>query len=272
MIDQQMQQVLRERYNPEGSTKRSLQLEELKLLEQFHTLCEKHKIPYWLDSGTLIGAVRHGGFIPWDDDIDVCVLLKDYKRLRKVLMEELNAPYTFQDCETDKAYYHKWAQIVNTDIVVERYIPQQEKVIRKYLWIDILPVEEGCVRLKKEVEKLYGRCYRRVSGQIMDNNVNKCIAQLLMPILTGVITLQRCINRVFFRNTYIHRYGVEFYSVRKKKDVFPLSVIEFEGKKFYAPHNTHNYLTRIFRDYDTLPSEENREAHGVIDRKRESRV
>ena len=71
MIEKAMQQELRSLYNPDGSRLRTIQLNLLDILIEFDRICRNNEIPYWLDSGTLIGAARHGGFIPWDDDLDV---------------------------------------------------------------------------------------------------------------------------------------------------------------------------------------------------------
>lgn len=83
------------KYNGEGTTLRKAQLRMLDILIEVDKICRKHNIPYWLDSGTLLGAVRHGGFIPWDDDMDICVMRKDYKLLKKYLSEELSDKFCF---------------------------------------------------------------------------------------------------------------------------------------------------------------------------------
>ncbi|MBR2061575.1 MAG: LicD family protein, partial [Tidjanibacter sp.] len=77
--------ALRARYNPDGSALRRDQLELLRMLQVVAEICQKHNISWWLSSGTLLGAARHGGFIPWDDDMDIVLLRKDYKRLAKIL-------------------------------------------------------------------------------------------------------------------------------------------------------------------------------------------
>ena len=82
--------VLNEKYNPEGSQLRKAQLRMLELLVFIDEVCRKNDIPYWLDSGTLLGAMRHGGFIPWDDDADICILRSDAERLEKIMMTEYN--------------------------------------------------------------------------------------------------------------------------------------------------------------------------------------
>ncbi|MBD5280217.1 MAG: hypothetical protein HDS35_06710 [Bacteroides sp.] len=79
MIDPKLQAELRAKYNPEGSDLRKAQLRMLSLLIFLDKVCKDNNLEYWLDSGTLIGAARHGGFIPWDDDCDIEMMEKDYK-------------------------------------------------------------------------------------------------------------------------------------------------------------------------------------------------
>ena len=95
------QESLREEYNPEGSELRRLQLRMLDMLVVVDEICRRHDIPYWIEGGTLLGAVRHEGFIPWDDDLDIALMKKDYVRLLKCLKEELPAQYRLQTHETD---------------------------------------------------------------------------------------------------------------------------------------------------------------------------
>ena len=79
-----MDSELRKRFNPDGSLLRRQQLRMLELLEVIDVICRKHQIPYWLSSGTLIGAARHKGFIPWDDDMDICMKRPDYNRFLQI--------------------------------------------------------------------------------------------------------------------------------------------------------------------------------------------
>ena len=88
MIDEATQKALRAAYNPDGSDLRRHQLVMLDMLIWLDSLCLRHEIPYWLSSGTLLGAVRHGGFIPWDDDVDIELMLPDYLRLIKAIADE----------------------------------------------------------------------------------------------------------------------------------------------------------------------------------------
>ena len=79
-LDPAIESSLRARFNPPGSALRQAQLKMLDILVEVDRICRRNNISYWLSSGTLIGAARHGGFIPWDDDIDIEMLLPDYKR------------------------------------------------------------------------------------------------------------------------------------------------------------------------------------------------
>lgn len=101
MIDSKLQEELRARFNPDGSELRTYQLYLLDMLKDFDQICKNLGLKYWLSSGTLIGAARHGGFIPWDDDIDVEMLKEDYEKLlatfketdKYIIQSHKNDPY-----------------------------------------------------------------------------------------------------------------------------------------------------------------------------------
>ena len=98
------------RFNPEGSVLRLHQMKMLRILEFVDRVCRKHGIRYWLSSGTLLGAARHGGFIPWDDDLDIEMLYRDYKRLMEVLPFELPSNLVLQTMHTDSNYVAPYAK------------------------------------------------------------------------------------------------------------------------------------------------------------------
>ena len=130
------------RYNPEGSTLRKAQLRMLEMLLAVDKICRKHNILYWIDFGTLLGAVRHKGFIPWDDDVDICVMEKDYNYLRDILIKELPQQFVLQDTSTDQYAFFTYGRV--RDKRSYCYYPYFIKLKEQGLWIDIFRYEELC--------------------------------------------------------------------------------------------------------------------------------
>lgn len=256
------------KYNGEGTKLRQAQICMLNIMVEVDKICRKNNIPYWLDSGTLIGAVRHGGFIPWDDDIDICILEKDYKRLREALIKELPSRYIFCDSKTD-AYFFETCYCRVKDTYTSCDYPLFYKQKSQGLWIDIIPLIPATPKwYKSGVEYIYGRVSREIHNFSTSKGLpkwqcllNKTIAYLLYPIayilrIIGNIWAKCCNNQELMFN-----WGSCFNSRRYLNEVFPLSKIEFENHKFYAPCNTHAYLQRIYGDYMKLPEKSKRQIH-----------
>ena len=109
---------LRARFNPDGSMLRRQQMRMLEILLEVDKICKKHDIRYWLSSGTLIGAMRHNGFIPWDDDLDIEMMRADYLRLMKVLPSELPDWLALQNCQTgSRCRTIRRIQIISTSML-----------------------------------------------------------------------------------------------------------------------------------------------------------
>ena len=118
-LDPAIESSLRARFNPPGSALRQAQLKMLDILVEVDRICRRNNISYWLSSGTLIGAARHGGFIPWDDDIDIEMLLPDYKRFCSIAPRELPHYLKLQNSSTDPMFLLGFSKVRNT----------QEKII-----------------------------------------------------------------------------------------------------------------------------------------------
>lgn len=101
-------------------TLRKVQLTQLEILKEVDRICTKHGIKYWLSGGTQLGAVRHNGFIPWDDDLDIDMMREDFNRFLKIARTELQESYYLQDWFTEKAYGLPFAKIrKNNTLFVE---------------------------------------------------------------------------------------------------------------------------------------------------------
>ena len=263
MINEDINSQLRAKYNPEGSQLRQMQLRELALLVEFDRICRKHNIDYWLDSGTLIGAIRHGGFIPWDDDIDVCVLSKDRKKLRIAMKESLNQDYEYS--EQGRNSKSTFTRLYDKKTSIKRKLKRQSVVVEDRLWVDVFFMQSGTLTAKKIIENTYGKCVRRVWNTFNDGIFEHIIAMLIYPfsILLKVIIIFWC--RIIYPDTMVSCYGNAFITIRKKTEIFPLNEIEFEGHKFKAPCNIDSYLTRLFGNYMEIPTEDKIETHNILE-------
>ncbi|HHU47864.1 MAG TPA: LicD family protein [Bacteroidales bacterium] len=251
------------KYNGEGTTLRKAQLRMLEILVEVDKICRKHNIPYWLDSGTLLGAVRHGGFIPWDDDIDIAVLKKDYLKLRKILLLELPPNMVFQDWKNEKKLPIKTGKVKDTKShVVTTHV--NEKMKEQGIWIDIFPMEYvASFRLKKFIDFFYGRFFRRLHG-FENGKFEYVISLIFYPIALTMTWFAKFLALFFGKNKLTHPFGGWHGVVKRyKSDVFPLSKLNFENKEFFVPGNYHSYLTTLFGDYMKIPPVEKREAHGL---------
>ena len=137
---------------------KSLQLICLEILKEIDRVCKKHNILYWLDSGSMLGAVRHNGFIPWDDDLDIAMFRDDYNRFLEIASKELKENYFLQTHQTDSEYPLFFAKVRrnNTFIDEKRY---RRLNIHKGIYVDIFPVDKLGSNIKvakKHCRKLRG--------------------------------------------------------------------------------------------------------------------
>jgi lipopolysaccharide cholinephosphotransferase len=123
-------------YNPEGSVLRKAQMRMLEMLDAFVEICDRHHITYWIACGTLLGARRHQGFIPWDDDLDVYVMQKDYKKLSSVLQKELPERFKLQARETDKQYWFFHSKLRDT----KSLLYDKMRFVDKGIFVDLFPI------------------------------------------------------------------------------------------------------------------------------------
>lgn len=140
---------------------RKLQLVELELLVEFDRICRKHNIRYSLTGGTLLGAVRHKGFIPWDDDADISMLRSEYDRFRLVCKMELDSKFYFQDMENTNGYRWGYGKLRKKGTVFLRE-NQEHMPYEQGVFIDIFPrdgVPDGFIKWK--IHKFFCYCVRK---------------------------------------------------------------------------------------------------------------
>lgn len=249
------------KYNQEGSTLRKAQMRMLEILKIVDSIFSKHHIDYYLDGGTLLGAVRHGGFIPWDDDIDISVRREDFSRIKRVLQKELPNNLVFQDRFTD------WNLPVLIAKVRDKnsYYYEEEctnRLKEKGLFIDIIPMEKiPSWSWKQKLDYWYGHCVRGIHNY--SSFQDKIISYLLFPFAWSIVALTRCINYLIPSPQLADVYGWKPTGFYMKYDVFPIKRIQFEDFQACVPNNPDAVLKALFGNYMQIPPEEKRKVHAA---------
>lgn len=251
-------------YNGEGTILRRAQMRMLDILSEVDKICRKHNITYWLDGGTCLGAVRHKGFIPWDDDIDIAVMRNDYKRLRKILKKELPENMVFQDETTERLYPAKMAKVRDKNSYFEE-TEMKTALKEQGIFIDIFPVEKGYVKVKTFIDFFYGRAFRRLRHH-NDNRKEYVIALLMWPFACTMVGIARFFNFLITSDDLIYSYGIPTLNKYQlhARDFVPTKPIVFENKEFMAPANADAYLRRLYGDYMQIPPKEKRRIHASV--------
>lgn len=250
---------LKEEYNPEGSLLRKAQCRMFDMLCYLANVLNTLDVQWHLSAGTALGAYRHKGFIPWDDDLDVAINEKDINKVKKYLIEHPHDQYKLQCHETDKHFYKHW--MVLRDTKSEYIVESAGHKILKYrgLQIDIFSERTGVIpKLFNFTMKLSKRNNYRYAGHrkfipIMIYNFQKFILHPLFNLLSNLFVNKKDV-------TYC--YGIEFFDPCPQDAVVPFSNIEFEGRMFPCPNNMDVYLKSKFGDkYMDLPPKESRFQH-----------
>ena len=243
---------LKARFNPEGSLLRRQQLIMREMVAELDRICRKHDIPYFLYGGTLLGAVRHDGFIPWDDDLDVGLLRKDYLRLMKVLPGELPPHIALQTNDTDKNYFYFFAKLRHRHSFLDE--GNYDKVFKERgVFIDIFPFDKMRLWTHLVAEPLQGhtfKIFRLSDGSPSAMRKIRAITWFNRHITFPVL---RFISRATGGKTLTYDYGIPFHIVFDERDIFPLTTHAFEGLQLSVPGNSHHMLATQFGDYMQLP-------------------
>lgn len=275
--------------NNHSSELKKIQQVQLDILLEFDRVAKKHNIPYQLFAGTLLGSIRHEGFIPWDDDIDIAILREDYDRFLAVANEEMSKDYFVQTYETDKDYYKQSCRIRKNGTLMLQEL-YEAFPIHHGISISLMPMDN--IR----PDTLLGKGHR-VLYQIVHNNLwrlnnaralencrkesnkakrlmryvlfglSKVIPKYLTDRLhTKVATLYN--NRETEYITHLTNGATEkrFHAYKMKRKAFYNTIKgKFEGHTFPIPRNYDDVLSNLYGDYMSLPPEEDREPHhGVV--------
>jgi len=251
-------------YNPDGSPLRKAQLRMLEMLTFIDSVCQKHKINYWLGAGTLLGAVRHQGFIPWDDDVDIEMTKPDYLRLIECLKLEMSPGYVLQTHDTDRNYVFPVAKLRDKNSKVNEMRNANVNYKFRGVFVDIFFIERGGWFLARLSNILYKPLYA-LSWLKNDRFGLLIVAKIALAAFLERLVLPffRLFASVLRLKSYVLPFGTGFHKNIDLKDVFPLQRIQFEGRLFNAPGRPDSYLTAMYGDYMRLPEPSQRRTHTV---------
>lgn len=245
-------------YNPEGSTLRKAQLRMLDILKVVDGICRKHGIDYFLDGGSLLGAVRHKGFIPWDDDLDIAVMRKDIARLRKILQKELPENLVYQDGTTERNYPLLIGKVRDLHSYFEEDFTH--KLQYKGIYLDIIPMEKvPSMAWKAQLDYWYGHCFRALHNY--SEKKDKILSYIVFPFAWSLVQLTRLVNKFSNSSQIAHEYGWRSYNSFSENDVFPVKRLAFENIEVNVPKEPNKVLKALFGDYMQIPPKEKRATH-----------
>lgn len=257
-------------------TQQELRESQMKLLDYVDAFCRKHEIKYTISGGTLLGAVRHGGYIPWDDDMDIQMLRKEYVRFTELWnASKSEHPFEFVSIESGNSMGYPFGKIHDPRTVT--YIGKLE---RTGVYIDVFPVdnvidENDFVARHAKVLALYkerGHIFEQMRYANERQSFKTWFRRLFVPRINKTYNqVAEEINTTakMYENTVAPlRYEMIAGTRCKRpipKEVFEqYEYIKFEDRKYMAVKDVDTYLTLTFGDYMTLPPVSKRVSHGFI--------
>lgn len=231
---------------------RACQLKQLSILKEVDRICRKHKLSYWLDGGTLLGAMRHGGFIPWDDDIDIGMTLEDMQAFMKVAPSELPDTLFLQTPESDPTSKEPIVKIRDLNSIYIEAGDTFSVEYQKGLYVDIFPfidyptvprpwAKKLCKGISVSYSILHAQHYYslRSFAEFFYFGMKYALFKGIWAMLCLVRPKGTYLSNILINNGY----GI----MHRKDSVFPLSTITFEGKDFPAPGNVDAYLKDLYK-------------------------
>ena len=242
--------------------RRSVWRVELEMLEEFKRVCKKHHLNYFAFGGTMLGAIRHKGFIPWDDDIDLAMLRSDYDKLRAIANSEFKDPYFFQTDYNDKLFRgHAQLRKSNTTGIM---IEEMNRKYNQGIFIDIFPLDEypsdDSLRKKQQKQLFFIggtlRNYYRDTGKFSEK-IRRILAGIVVWLHGGPVKYFAKYEKIARRyngegNGIVGALSVNYgkeVDYMKVEGLHKLKDMPFENTKISMPLTYDEILTQHFGDY-----------------------
>lgn len=274
-------------YNPDNNSKlRKLQLIELDILKAFSDICERNDLRYILCGGTILGAIRHKGFIPWDDDLDVAMPRSDYEKLATIAQSELGDRYRFLSYKTDDTYKRNFNRIADTRVIVHN--ASNSKELLEYAWLDIFPLDGmpngrilqrlhfGILTFKRFL--YHASCFdelvnlNRPGRPRYQQFAIKFLAKTHFGSRMNTKKLMSKIEKGLKRYDYDNgEWIVSFFGSYMTKEIFEKRLIgkgtkyQFEDLMLLGPDLYDEFLKHFYGDYMKVPEDAHKDKHNITE-------
>lgn len=221
-------------------------------------ILSENNIPYMITFGTLLGAVREGGFIPWDDDFDLHLFDDTYDEAIELLRHELSEDMFLEDKKSEPLFFHGWARVKDENSIVKNVLfPQDNVYAHKGINLDLYRLDRvkksqvmkyindenfNYITRRKEKGLITNEEYERRLGDLENSRLNEAQVEEDDKIVFGMVSPYKC----------------KYLEV---DDIFPLKKYRFEEEWFYGPNNPGKILTDIYGNYMMPPPESDRCSH-----------
>lgn len=254
------------------------------LLSTLVTFCDEQGISYFLCGGTLLGAIRHKGFIPWDDDIDIYVPREDYCRLIQLLSKESIAENISVRVPGRSKHYWSYTKVIDNRTVAYEWVNGNKECppIKTAVWIDVFPLDKYFIskRLNKLLVKaimfLNSVGYEKFIGRPLSQSSNN-FRRLSRKLVMGILRTKKSeeifclVDKIAKRTSGLKEYRLgdlvlpNGYKDNFRREVFDRSELKlFCGRDFKVPLGWNEYLSQFYGEYMTLPKEEDRVHHSFV--------
>ena len=240
--------------------KRDLQLKILDMVKEIDAICKKHKINYYLAYGSVLGAIRHKGFIPWDDDFDIMLKYDDYKKFIEVCKKELDSnKYFVQTLDTDPNYYLSFGKIRNIQTTLIEETNKNERMING-VYIDVFPlVGYPKSKVKQIILKINRAFVLSANRNIINNKFLSFVFKIILKLIGKNRIIKYCTKECVKYscddcNEIISVFdgdGVKI-GLTSNKILGKPKRVDFESLKLPIPSDYDAYLKNLYDDYRKL--------------------
>lgn len=250
---------------------------QTEILDEIVKICQHHGLAYYLIYGSLIGAVRHGGFIPWDDDLDIMMPRKDYQIFLKAAQEELPAAYFLQCDETEEDYWLNFAKVrKNNTLFEEPSAKFMGEKTHKGIFVDIFPFEavkdpdSGSLHLRAIFAKAINETRYLKKGMLGSDSMNYKALDGVLKYLSHRTLAKWYRWLVMRKDTENCKYYLDLFTSRSYRDsLYPVSYFDdgiqmkFMDREYTIPVQYDALLTKEYGNYREIPSPEERVNHNT---------